>query len=814
MKHRGNPATCFVKPTIGERLISETGCVNGREIMFVKDTGSDMTLIREDLVDESCKLEGHQVTLYTAVGQPFTAQLAVVNIDTPHYKGPAQVGLVANLAAEALLGMDILGKKGSFVVTRSMVKGLDDERTVKNTDQCEDEYRNEVVNKSIETTDTDQHDDMGLDKLSAINADMLSKLQTADISLQSIREKSFATREEAEEEPMAFFWENDILRRKWQSGDGSRGGEQIVVPAGLRKMVMELAHDRPLAGHLGLEKTKERILQSFFWPGMFSDVKRYCTSCHECQMTAKRAAGGKAPMVCPPVITEPFSKIAMDIVGPLSRTKSGHKYILTVVDDATRYPEAFPLKDMEATSVATALIELFSRVGFPRVILTDKGTNVTNTLLKQLYELLGIRGVTTTPYHPQANGKVERFNGTLKSMLRKFCTDNRNEWDEMLPYLLFAYREVPHEETGFAPFEMLYGWPVRGPMQILQGLFTGEEDVRKSTVEHVVKMREKLADIGTLVKDNLFERQKKIKALYDRHTKTREFSPGDEVLILLPSSSSKMKAQWQGPYRVVRKVNDVNYQVSVPGRRGTVTYHVNLLRGYKRAVLMATQVDENDGVDIDFPPRAGEGDVGVKLGVNLSKEQREDIRNLCKEFQDVITTRPGRTNILTHSIKTTSETPIKQRPYRIPFAQRREVKAILDEMLEQGLIRPSISPWSSPCVLVDKKDGTLRLCVDYRKLNSITLFDAYPVPRMDDLFEKIGYGSYLSQIDLTKGYWQVPFKGAEKSTGIAQDSQIFRTLVFCFWNHKEFMRIQTVTNLLDFHYFGWSLMEFKTLLQN
>ncbi|KAL3855789.1 hypothetical protein ACJMK2_014989 [Sinanodonta woodiana] len=428
MKHRSNPATCF--------------------IMFVKDIGSDMTLIREDLVDKSCKLEGHKVTLYTAVGQPFTAQLAVVNIETKYYKGPAQVGLVSNLAAEALMGMDILGKKGSFMVTRSIVKGLNSERTVECTNQCEDDGKKEVVNNSIETADTDQREDIEVGKLSSINADMLSKLQLADISLQSIKEKSFASREEA----------NGILRRKWQSGDGSCGGDQIVVPAGLRKMVMELAHDRPLAGHLGLEKTKERILQSFFCPGVFSDVKRYCTSCHECQITAKRTAGEKAPMVCQPVITEPFSKIAMDIVGPLARTKSGNKHILTVVDDATRYPEAFPLKDMEATSGARALIELFSRVGFPRVILTDKGINFTSTLLKHLYELVGIRGVTTTPYHPQANGKVERTVLTvLKSMLRKFCTDNKNEWDEMLPCLLFAYREVPHEETGIAPFEMLYG---------------------------------------------------------------------------------------------------------------------------------------------------------------------------------------------------------------------------------------------------------------------------------------------------------------------------------------------------------------------
>ncbi|KAL3865557.1 hypothetical protein ACJMK2_042974 [Sinanodonta woodiana] len=136
----------------------------------------------------------------------------------------------------------------------------------------------------------------------------------------------------------------------------------------------------------------------------------------------------------------------------------------------------------------------------------------------------------------------------------------------MLAIVLFAYREVPYVETGFAPFEMLHGWLIMGTMQILQCLFTGEEDVMKSTVEYVVKMYEKLADTGALAKDNLLDRQKKIKALYDRHTKTRNFGPGDEVLIILSSTLPKMKTQRQGSYRVVRKENDVNYQVSVPGR--------------------------------------------------------------------------------------------------------------------------------------------------------------------------------------------------------------------------------------------------------
>lgn len=111
----------------------------------------------------------------------------------------------------------------------------------------------------------------------------------------------------------------------------------------------------------------------------------------------------------------------MDIVGPLAKTKKGNRFILTIVDDATRYPEAFALKSCDAESVANALIELFSRVGIPKVILTDQGTNFTSKLIKELFTLLKVKGVTISPYHPQANGKTERFNGTLKSMLRSFA---------------------------------------------------------------------------------------------------------------------------------------------------------------------------------------------------------------------------------------------------------------------------------------------------------------------------------------------------------------------------------------------------------
>ena len=147
----------------------------------------------------------------------------------------------------------------------------------------------------------------------------------------------------------------------------------------------------------------------------------------------------------------------MDIIGPLPRSRSGNKYILVVCDYATRYPEAMAIHSIEAERIAEELVKLFARVGVLEEILTDQGSNFTSLLLAELYRMLPIR---TSPYHPQTDGLVERFNQTFKNMLRKSATKEGKDWNKLLPYLLFAYRKVPQASTGFSPFELLYGWPV------------------------------------------------------------------------------------------------------------------------------------------------------------------------------------------------------------------------------------------------------------------------------------------------------------------------------------------------------------------
>ncbi len=160
---------------------------------------------------------------------------------------------------------------------------------------------------------------------------------------------------------------NGILCRTWRPRNSTVTYEQIVLPEKYHRRVIKLAHDIPLAGHLGREKTTHRILRRFYWPTLFQDERNYCQTCKECQLHG--GSRHKAPMIPLPIIGEPFRRIAMDILGPLPWTNRGNKFILVTSDYATRYPEAFALRNITASKIAEVLMELFTRHGKPEEIL-------------------------------------------------------------------------------------------------------------------------------------------------------------------------------------------------------------------------------------------------------------------------------------------------------------------------------------------------------------------------------------------------------------------------------------------------------------
>ncbi len=390
-------------------------------------------------------------------------------------------------------------------------------------------------------------------------------------------------------------------------------------------------------------------------------------------------------------------------------------------------------------------------------------------LMADLCRLLKVKQLRTTVYHPQADGLVERFNQTLKQMLRRVVAEDKRDWDLMIPYVLFGIREVPQASTGFTPFELLFGRQPRGLLDVAKEAWEQQPAVHRSVIEHVREMRDRIDRVMPLVREHLSKAQQAQQRHYNRAAQPREFHPGDRVMVLVPTAACKFLATWQGPYTVLEKIGPVTYRIRQPGRRRTEQlYHVNLLKKWvgTRDQLVALACTEP--VVVDTNP-------------HLSAAQKGELQHLIGQFSDVFSPLPGQTNIIQHDIQTPPGVIVRQRPYRVPEARRRAIEEEIHQMLKLGVIEPSRSPWSSPIVLVPKPDGTLRFCNDYRRLNEVSQFDGYPMPRVDELLDRLGRARYISTLDLTKGYWQVPLsESAKPKTAFSTPSGHwqYRTLPF------------------------------------
>lgn len=168
----------------------------------------------------------------------------------------------------------------------------------------------------------------------------------------------------------------------------------------------------------------------------------------------------------------------------------------------------------------------------------------------------------------------------------------------------------------------------------------------------------------------------------------------------------------------------------------------------------------------------------------LCEKEKEALKEMLMEFQDVFSKGDfdiGKTNLVKHTINTGDAAPIRQRYRRLPKSQQEEADTQIKDLLERGVIEPSSSPWASPIVLVKKKDGTTRFCIDYRKLNSVTVKDAFPLPRIDDTLDALAGAKWFSTMDLASGYWQVELENtAKEKSAFAVRSGLYQWKVMPF----------------------------------
>ncbi len=516
----------------------------------------------------------------------------------------------------------------------------------------------------------------------------------------------------------------------------------LVVPSGYRNRIKVLGHDRN--GHLGAEKVVAMIGRCFVWPGMNKELVEYGRSCSICQRKSKHRPR-RAPAVERPVLTEPFESVVVDLVGPLTKGKGGCRYLLTYVCLATRWPEAVPLRNVTARAVVEGLWLIYSRTSIPERILSDQGSQFCGRVMKELCDWLGIEKLRTSPYHPETNGAVERMHGTFKGILGK-CMEERLDWVGQVNLVLFVLRQMPHADTGFSPFDLVYGFRVRTPLDALyHGLFEVESE-RLNVCDWVTGMAERLE----LMRDCAALKSAKCKEgrmMYlNKGTKLREFEVGSLVLYRVPGMSCKLADSWEGPYQVLARKGEVDYRIcKVGAEQHAKVVHVNCLKLYRERhsvkrldVVVEEQEDERSLLSGEC-----DGYNGEELGVVL------------EEFREVFSEVPGNTDRVIMKIDTGDSLPIRQAPYSVPMGIREKVKEELRCLEECGIIERCSSSWASPLVPVKKADGGIRLCVDFRKLNDVTVKEPYYIPSFEEMIERVGQGSVLSKVDLAKGFHQV-----------------------------------------------------------
>ncbi|KAK2577561.1 hypothetical protein KPH14_012908, partial [Odynerus spinipes] len=230
---------------------------------------------------------------------------------------------------------------------------------------------------------------------------------------------------------------------------------KIVATPNEINEIMRENHETPQSGHLGRDKTLDRIRQNYYWPGMTQDIKSFVEECDICIKVKDNQNPVKGPLVTRYPQT-PWMQIAIDTADMTTRSKKGNSHIIVVQDLSTKYIELFPTRDKKGKTVVKILDTIFDRWGTPQSLISDNGKEYLNKDVANFLIARGVKHITTPLAHPQGN-PVERVNRTIKPMIAAFVKDKQNDWDKPLSKLQLAYNTVPHAGTRISPFFLNHG---------------------------------------------------------------------------------------------------------------------------------------------------------------------------------------------------------------------------------------------------------------------------------------------------------------------------------------------------------------------
>ena len=381
------------------------------------------------------------------------------------------------------------------------------------------------------------------------------------------------------------FVHNGVLMKSFKKKNGTGDFDQIIVPKQMRKDILYQMHNSLLSGHMGIKKTKEKILQRFYWFNLKEDVKMYIKQCDICAKNKRPVKTPKAPMGSLKT-GEPWDILATDYIGPLPITPRGNRYILVLTDHFTKFVEVIAVPDQSAEVCASKILnEFIARWGCPLSIHSDQGRNYESKVFKELCRMLEIKKTRTSAKNPRCNGVCEKINATIIKMIKAYLCREQEEWDLNLGCIAGAYRATPNETTKLSPNLLTMGRETRLPAELIYGSLTTKGANVTSYGEYVDNMRAKMQYAHEVARKHIGKSANRSKEIYDVKLMVNSYSEGDAVWCLLENRkvgvSHKLEPVYDGPFMVKRKLSDIDFVLQMDKQGKEKVVHHNKLKPYE-----------------------------------------------------------------------------------------------------------------------------------------------------------------------------------------------------------------------------------------
>ena len=311
------------------------------------------------------------------------------------------------------------------------------------------------------------------------------------------------------------------------------------------------------------------VRSTYYWPQMAAGIYRTVRTCNACAKNRVKLRKRTYPLRLFPA-QRSLESLSIDILGPLTKTKKGHRFLLVITDRFTKLTQVIPLRRIHAYTLAVAFVEAWIfKYGSPKTFISDNGKQFAAKFFQAVCSLLGLSNISTSTYHPQKNGRVERYNRTILAMIRNYVNEHQDDWDRYATALTYAYNNHVHRPTGTTPFSLVLSRPRRSSHCTIRYDHAHFQRKNNETITFG-----RIDDSIQHAYSRLLATQARYKLDFDKRIRTirQRIKPGDYVYMDPTDGqlkTGKLRSPAIGPYRVLRK-DDRTYAIDRDGAIGRV----------------------------------------------------------------------------------------------------------------------------------------------------------------------------------------------------------------------------------------------------